>query len=135
MAKLTTFTRLQAAELIVGNTTVSTITTAAAVTYTPAQVLGGLIIRDTNGAARADLMPTAATLYAALENPVKIVGLSFNFTIRNNSGAANSITLTTNTGATLNGTMTVAQSSQRDFTVVFASPTAYTVYSQGTVVF
>lgn len=134
MGKITTFTKLQATENLLDNTQVSTITTAAAVTYTPAQVLGNLVLRDPNGLARADLLPTAAELYAALDNPVKVTGLSFRFTIRNTADAAETITLTGNTGATISGTATIAQSNTKEFMIVFTSPTAYIAYSLGTIV-
>ena len=42
--------------------TATTVTTAADVTYTAAQLKTGLILRDPNGGARADLFPTAASL-------------------------------------------------------------------------
>src|SRR5688572_12643896 len=87
--------------------TVATVTTAAAVTFTAAQVLGGLILRDPNGGARADLLPTAASILAAINGP--FVGMAFEFTIRNTADAAEAITVTTNTGLTLSGTMTIAQ--------------------------
>jgi hypothetical protein len=134
MAKITTFTKVQATENLLDNTQVSTITTAAAVTFTPAQLLGNLVLRDPNGLARADVLPTAASLYAALENPVKIAGLTFRFTIRNTADAAETITLTANTGATISGTATIAQSNSKEFMIVFTSPTAYVAYSLGTVV-
>lgn len=135
MGKITTFTKLQATENLIDNTQVSTITTAAAVTFTPAQLLGNMILRDPNGAGRADLLPTAQALYDALEQPVKIAGLSFKFTIRNTADAAETITLTPNTGATISGTATIAQSNSKEFMIVFTSPTAYVCYSLGTVVF
>lgn len=109
--------------------------TAAAVTFTAAQVLGGLILRDPAGAGRADLLPTAAALKAAINTPM--VGTSFEFTIRNTADAAETITVTTNTGLTLSGTMTIAQNNSKRFLAVFTaigdSP-AITVYSLGTVV-
>jgi hypothetical protein len=118
------------------------VTTAAAVTYTAAQILGGLVLRDPNGGARADLMPTLTDLKAAIQDPT--VGRAFQFTIRNTADAAETITLTTNTGATLSGTMTIAQNNQKTFLVVFTSTTStvagtpadgYRVFSMGTVVF
>lgn len=134
MSKPTVFSNLQAIEAFAKKGTVTTISTAAAVTYTAGQVIGGLILRNTNGLGRADLMPTAAALYALLGSPVKVTDLSFDFTIRNTAGAAETITLTTNTGLTLSGTMTIAQSNSKTFRVVFSSATAATVYSLGTVV-
>lgn len=108
-----------------------TVTTAAAVTYTPAQIKTGFIIRNTSGASRSDLFPTAAQLVAAL--PGAFVNMSFDVEIRNIAGAAETITMTTNTGLTLSGTMTIAQSNQRRFRIqltnVTAGAEAATVYS------
>jgi hypothetical protein len=112
-------------------TTVTTDATAAAITYTPAQLLGGLILRDCAGAGRADLVPTGALMIAAM--PGAFVGQSFDFTIRNTSAGATTITVTTAaSGSTLSGTMTVAQNNSRAFRVVVTaigtSPT-YTLYA------
>ena len=117
-----------------GMTTVTTKTTAGAVTYTAAEILGGLIKRDPNGAGRSDVTPTATLLIAAM--PGAKVGDSFVFTIVNDADAAETITLTAGTGVTLSGTMTIAQSNAKAFQVVItgvATPAA-TVYSLGTVV-
>ncbi len=57
---------------------VSTITDASAATYTAAQLLGGLILRDPAGGARSDVTPTAAAILAALDAPV--TGQAFEFT-------------------------------------------------------
>lgn len=114
--------------------TPATVTTAAAVTYTAAQLLGGLILRDPNGAARSDVTPTAALLVAAVKHCN--IGSSFEFTIRNDADAAETITVTAGTGVTLSGTMTIAQSNSKRFLVRVtnvATP-AVTVYSLGTVV-
>ena len=113
-------------------TTVTTTTTAAAVTFTAAELLGGLILRDPAGAARADLVPTAAAIIAAIKS--YNVGTSFEFTIRNTADAAETITVTTNTGVTLSGTMTIAQNNSKRFLVVVDSATAVSIYSLGTVV-
>lgn len=115
---------------------VATEATAAAVTFTVTQVLGGLILRDPNGAGRADLLPTAAALVAAINGAE--IGTGFEFTIRNTADAAETITVTTNTGLTLSGTMTIAQNNSKRFAVVLTNVTAgseaATVYSLGTVV-
>ena len=122
---------------IVNISTVTTITTAGAATYTAAQLKGGLILRDPNGSGRSDVTPTAALLVAAL--PSAVVGTSFVFTIRNDADAAETITVTAGSGATLSGTMTIAQNNLKQFLVVLTNVTsgaeAYTVYSLGTVVF
>lgn len=47
----------------------TSINTAGNVTLTAAQVLSGIIVRDTNGGARSDTLPTAALLVAAITNP------------------------------------------------------------------
>ena len=116
---------------------VASINTAGVVAYTGAQIAGGLILRDCNGAGRADTVPTAADLLAAI--PSAQVGQSIRFTIRNTSGGATSITVSTATGVTLSGTMTIAQNNSKDFLAVFTNVTAaseaYTLYSLGTVVF
>jgi hypothetical protein len=116
--------------------TVATITTAGNVTYTPANLLGGLILRNTNGGNRSDVSPTAALLLAAL--PRAEVGQAITFTIRNTAGAAETITMTAGTGATLSGTMTIAQNNSKEFIAVFTNVTggaeAYTLYSLGTFV-
>lgn len=111
---------------------VTTDSTAAALTYTAAMLKGGLILRDPNGAGRSDVTPTAALLAAAI--PGARAGDSFEFTIRNTADAAETITITAGDGATLSGTMTIAQNNTKRFRVVLASATAYTVYSLGTIV-
>lgn len=118
-----------------GAMTVTTKTTAAAVTYTAAELLGGLILRDPNGAGRSDVTPTAALLKAAF--PGVNTGTAFEFTIRNTADAAETITITAGTGVTLSGTMTIAQNNSKRFLLQFtntgSTPTA-TLYSLGTVV-
>jgi hypothetical protein len=116
----------------------ATITTAGAVTYTASELLGGLILRDPNGAGRSDVTPTAALLAAQMSQACELkVGDSFEFIIRNDADAAETITLTAGTNVTLSGTMTIAQSNSKRFlcrcTAVGATPT-FTIYSLGTVV-
>lgn len=117
--------------------TVTSIATASAVAYTAAQFKGGLILRNPSGLGRADTVPTAALLVAAI--PSAVVGTSFDIIIRNDAGAAETITVTTAAGATLSGTMTIAQNNMRGFLAVLTNVTAgaeaYTLYSLGTVVF
>ena len=118
--------------------TVSTITTAADVTFTAAQILGRMILRDPNGGARADLMPTGTALDAAVSgiggSRMK-VGSGIEFVIRNTADAAETITLTTNTGMTLSGTMTIGQNANKRFLAVKTAEATFTVYSLGTSVF
>lgn len=123
--------------LPIAGTTVTTDATAGAVTYTAAQLLGGVILRDPNGAARSDVFPTAALLAAAV--PGADVGSSFTVHIRNTADAAETITMTAGTGVTISGTATIAQNNAKSFLVCFTNVTAgsesYTAYSLGTVVF
>jgi hypothetical protein len=117
--------------------TVTTKTTAGAVTYTAAELIGGLILRDPAGASRSDVSPTAALIVAGIAGA--IVGSSFEFTIRNDADAAETITLTAGEGVTLSGTMTIAQSNSKRFlavcTNVGSGTEAVTIYSLGTIVY
>jgi hypothetical protein len=110
------------------------IATAGAVTFGAGHLLGGLILRDPAGSGRADLVPTAANLVAAI--PGAQVGAAFEFVIQNDADAAETITLTTNTGATMTGTMTIAQNNSKMFAARITNVTpgaeAYTVYNRGT---
>ncbi len=117
---------------LIGQSTASSISTADAATYTAAQLLGGLIIRDPAGDNRSDVTPTAALLIAAITQAG--VGNSFEFTIRNAADAAETITVTAGTGVTLSGTMTIAQNNSKRFLAVVTSSTTVTIYSLGTVV-
>lgn len=106
-------------------------------TLTAAQILGGFIIGVPTGAANYTT-DTAANIINAIEGAV--VGSSIQFTVRNKSGGANTITLVAGTGVTLNSgdTVTVAQNNQKTFLVVvtgLGASAAVTVYSFGTVVF
>lgn len=116
-------------------TVVTTKSTAGAVTYTADEILGGLILRDPNGAARTDVLPSAALLLAAI--PGAEVGSSFDFTIRNTADAAETLTINAGTGGTASGTQTIAQNNSKAFLLVMTNVSdapAYTVYSLGTAV-
>lgn len=122
----------QGAGTIIGQSTVSTIEIAGNVTYTAAQLLGGLILRDPNGADRSDITPTAAQIIAALTQAGD--GNSFEFTIRNTADAAETITVTAGTGVTLSGTMNIAQNNSKRFLCVVTGAESVTIYSLGTAV-
>jgi hypothetical protein len=106
---------------------------AAAVTYSVAEILSGLLLRDALSAARADLLPTAAAIVAAINGCQ--VGTSFRTWIRNTGAGAGSITLTTNTGLTLSGTVAIVFQQQKELLFVVTNVTpgseAVTVYSLG----
>lgn len=115
---------------------VTTDATAGARTYTAAELIGGLILRDPAGGNRSDVTPTAALIVAGIAGA--IVSSSFEFTIRNTADAAETITVTAGAGITLSGTMTIAQNNSKRFlavcTNVEAGTQAVTIYSLGTVV-
>lgn len=122
--------------------TTTTLTTAGALTLTAAQIGGGLILRDPNGAGRSDTLPTAALMVAYFtqgnlgQRP--LIGQRFRFIIRNTADAAETITILAGTGVTISGTATIVQDNTKEFLAVFtatnAGAEAYTVYSIGTYV-
>lgn len=118
------------------NTTITTDATAGVKTYTAAELIGGLILRDPAGGNRNDVTPTAAQIVAGFAGG--IVGSSFEFTIRNTADAAETITITAGAGVTLSGTMTIAQNNSKQFLCrldnVGSGTEAVTIYSLGTVV-
>lgn len=108
------------------------------VTLTAAQCAGGSVENWVNctgtqsGAFNIDL-PTVAALVAEMQtlglNPV--AGGSFILNIINTCGAAEIGTITTASGWTLNGTMTVAQNTYRKLLVTMTSLTAFSAQSLG----
>ena len=131
----TVFSGVEVQGRMIDNITVTTSNTVGAVTYTANEVLGGLILRDPNGASRSDVTPTATAIIESLgTEPDVAIGASFISTIRNTADAAETITLTAGTGVTLSGTMTIAQSNQKSFLVTVTSSSTVTIYSLGTVV-
>lgn len=113
-----------------------TLSTAGALTYTAAQLLAKLMLRDPNGAGRSDVFPTAALVVAAI--PGVQVGTAFEFILRNTADASETITMTAGTGVTISGTATVAQNNSKRWLIVVTAITAgaetYTAYSIGTMV-
>tara|TARA_B100001123_G_C14946305_1_gene881822 strand:- start:26 stop:721 length:696 start_codon:yes stop_codon:yes gene_type:complete len=114
--------------------TVTTDTTAGANTWSAAEFIGGLLLRDCVGTGRSDVTPTATQIVGAIANCK--VGTAFRVIIRNTSDAAETITITAGTGVSLSGTMTIAQNNTKEFLCVITnvgSPAA-TLYSLGTYV-
>ena len=105
-------------------------------TLTAANISGGyaevdLALTGTLGAGANATLPTVAALVAQLVNVVP--GQTYKLRIVNGSSANFAWTVVTNTGwGTLNGTMTIAQNTWRDFIVKFTSLTAATLQSVGT---
>ena len=122
----------------------ATISTAGNATYTAAQVLNGMILRDAAGANRTDVLPTAAALLAAINNigvstvygKVAQVGTEIPLMIMNTAGGAFTVQITMGTGGTsgtANVLSTIAQSTSKSFRIMFTNVTpgaeAYTVYA------
>ena len=104
-------------------------------TLTGANVAGGqlevtLAMTGTmSGDANAQL-PTVANLVAAIPNA--IAGQLYRLRVINESSANHVWTLTTNTGWTLNGTMTIAQNTWRDFYLTLTTTSAAVLQEIGT---
>lgn len=79
--------------------TVTTDATAGNVTYTIAELLGGLILRDPNGSARSDVTPTAADIVAGVAGATNED--TFRCKIVNTANGAETVTLTAGTDVTL----------------------------------
>lgn len=95
------------------------LTTVGAGSITTAMLLAGILLRSgALGAPAADTLPTAAAYIAAEEDAGAFpVGSSRDFTFINNV-ATHTMTVTTNTGWTLTGTMTVATATARHFKII-----------------
>lgn len=114
--------------------TITTDVTAGANTWTAAELLKGVLLRDPTGGDRSDVLPTAALLVAAA--PDAWVGQTFEFTMINNSDADEVITVTAGVGCTLAPTsITLGRNQAKKFvallTNVTAAAEAYTVYELG----
>lgn len=116
----------------------NTATTAA--TLSAANIVGAgspvetyLNMTGTLGAGAALTLPTVAAMVAAIANPQ--VGGNYKLRVINSSAGNFAWTVTTNTGWTLGGTMTVAQNTWRDFVINLTSLTAATLQSVGTGTF
>ena len=119
---------------IIGKSTMTTDTTVGANTWSAAELIGGMLLRDPAGGDRSDVTPTATQIVNAISNCA--IGSSFRFHIRNTADANETITLTAGTGVTLSGTMTIAENYAKDFLAIVTnvgSP-AVTIHSLGTYV-
>ncbi len=125
----------KSAKQTVQTLTASTITTAGAVTYTAAQMLGGLILRDPNGDNRTDITPTAALLIAGMPIQGRVNEATFVCHLINTANANETITLQAGSGVTLvPATVTVAQNENALLLVRYADVTdngteAVTIYA------
>jgi hypothetical protein len=117
------------------SSTFNTNTSTSAATLTAANVTGGedlvdLAMTGTLAAAAALTLPTVANLLQSMYAPC--VGSTYRLRIINRSSGNFAWTVTTNTGWTLTGTMSIAQNTWRDFDVTITSLTAATLQAVGT---
>jgi hypothetical protein len=99
-------------------------------TLTAANISGGsdqtvLAFTGTFSAPGAITLPLATALIAAL-GPTQSVGSTYNLRIIN-TATSQTLTVTTNTGWTVNGTTTIATATWRDFIVTITSATTATI--------
>src|ERR1044072_5088262 len=109
-------------------------TATSGATLTAANVTGGeatvdLALTGTLGAGANAQLPTVANLLQSMYAPA--VGSTYRLRILNRSSANFAWTVTTNTGWTLAGTMSIAQNTWRDFVVTVMSLTAATLQAVG----
>lgn len=135
-ASAVTFNHVSTVELTsVNQTRYTALTNTAGFTLTAATAEAGVAdvtinLTGTLGAGANVQSDTAANIVAAIPNAH--AGFSYRMRIINSSGGAFAWTLTTNTGITLAGTMTIAQNTYRDFYVTLTSLTAVTIQAIGT---
>lgn len=111
------------------NTATASTTLTAANIYAAGAIDVTLNMTGTLGAGGAATLPTVANLVTAVNNLV--AGQTYRLRVINSSSANFAWTVTTNTGWTLTGTMSVAQNTWRDFYVTLTSATAATLVSIG----
>jgi hypothetical protein len=109
--------------------------TAGAQTYTAADALGGIIVRDPNGGNRTDTLPTAAALVGAIAKPRP--GDVIERTIVNGADQAEMLTINAGTGGGFDANQTansrnIQQNASKRMlirlTAVSAGSEAYVVY-------
>lgn len=117
---------------------VSTAPTANVLALTGANITGGTVKSYLNltaalGAGAQATLPTVAQLVTAMQAAgiTPVAGGSYEFEVMNSSSGNFAWTIATNTGWTLNGTMTVAQNTLRRFIITFSSLTAASLQSLG----
>lgn len=101
------------------------IATAGAATYTAADILGGIILRDCAGSSRSDVLPTAALLIGALRG--EKIGDAIDVLIINDSDANETITVTPGSGGTMpqvDATQVIPQNTSRLVRIVLTNVTA-----------
>jgi hypothetical protein len=111
---------------------------ASGTTLTAANISGGvasvdLAMTGAVGAGANAQLPTVASLVNGLHAPT--IGTSYRLRIINEGNSSTVWTVTTNTGWTLTGTMTIAQNTWREFVVTLTSLTTATIQNCATGTF
>lgn len=114
-------------------------TTAGPQTYTAADILGTIIVRNGGAANRVDVLPTAALMVAAMSQDIKArVGDTVWCLIINGTSSANTIQITAGAGGALDpnqaaGSALISQNSSKEIAIRLTNVTpgaeAYIVYS------
>lgn len=130
-------TMAQLQDFLVGPMTEYSVDTSTAGFTAAGAVVAGannvtLNLTGTLGAGAALTLPIATDIVAAIPNAR--IGKTYRLRIINRSGANFAWTVTTNTGITLTGTMTIAQNTYREFDVTLDSLTAVSLQSLGQVI-
>ena len=115
-------------EAVMGVQTIPT-TLTADTTLTAAQVAVGLVVcKKASDATLTVTLPTAALLDASV--PSAKVGSSFNLTIcnDNNSGSSSTVPVTTGTGITVFGSVTVGRHGAHTYRFVKTGDAAYSAF-------
>ena len=115
-------------EAVMGVQTIPT-TLTADTTLTAAQVAVGLVVcKKASDATLTVTLPTAALLDAAITSAK--VGSSFELTIcnDNNSGASSTVPVTTGTGITVFGSVTIARHGAHTYRFVRTGDAAYSAF-------
>lgn len=105
------------------------ITAASNQTYSAAQLLGGYITRDPNGATRTDVTATGAQIDAARTSLV--VGSYFDVTLKNTASAADDVDVNGGVGVTIVHTITVAQNETAVLRFIKTGTATYDVVKLG----
>jgi hypothetical protein len=121
------------ADLAYNTNTATSGTTLTGANISAGQLEVALAMTGTMGGDANAQLPTVANLVAAIPNAV--AGQTYKLRIINQSSASHVWTITTNTGWTLNGTMTIAQNTWRDFYLTLTTTSAAVLQSIGTGTF
>lgn len=104
---------------------------AQSATFAAGDLTGAAFVNyDNTGTTPGTLTTRTATLMFG-DIPNCQIGYTYQLAIRNSSGSANTATIGAGTGVTLTGTMTIAQTVTRLFSVTFPSATTCTIQSMG----